>query len=155
MCALPQTKRGLENLASSSSPRQAWEGENERKGEVINNPAFESFTLWLGLFCRPVFAVHIPGGPETKDGHPEEGGGQHLHLTWQTVSHGRGQRGNLWECLELMSKGVAEPEEVLHLVVSHRSSRPQPMVIVCVPGKPQRGGLRTSHVTEFRSPEAT
>lgn len=30
---------------------------------------------------------------------------------------GRGWRENLWECLELMSKGVAEPEEVLHLAV--------------------------------------
>lgn len=34
MCALSQRKRELENLASSSSLRQTWEGENERKGKV-------------------------------------------------------------------------------------------------------------------------
>lgn len=39
MCALPQRKRGLENLVSSSSPRQTWEGDNERNGKVIYNPA--------------------------------------------------------------------------------------------------------------------
>lgn len=51
------------------------------------------FCLWIlhtlaGLFCRPVFAVHSPGGPETYNEHAGERGGQNLHLTWHAINHG-------------------------------------------------------------------
>lgn len=64
-----------------------------------------------------MFAVHIPGDPEIYNEHAGERGGQNLHLTWHAINHGRGLLKKPREYLELMDKGVAESQEVLHLVV--------------------------------------
>lgn len=60
---------------------------------------------------------------------------------YTSLGHGPEWRENLWKCLELMRKGVAELEEVLHLIVWYRNRQLELMVIVsemilCILGKP-------------------